>query len=83
MPGLCGDDNGSSKSGVQGYTHHMAGSFKDALEKWGIVEKKPEAPRQDPKKWKHEISESDHRPFIPFEAPARTKPREPTKEPKR
>ena len=64
---------------ISRYSLDMAGSLKDALEKSGIVEKLPEPPRQDPKKWKHEISEADHPPFIPFEAPARTKPREPTK----
>lgn len=70
---------GCMQSPISRYTPDMAGSLKDALEKSGIVEKLPEPPRQDPKKWKHEISEADHPPFIPFEAPARTKPREPTK----
>jgi len=51
----------------------MAGSLKDALEKAGRVTKQDE-PRADPKKWKEELPE-DNTPHIPFEAPARTKPK--------
>jgi hypothetical protein len=52
----------------------MSGSLKDALKKSGLVVEKAE-PKQDPKKWKHELPE-DTRPYVPFEAPAVTKPKE-------
>lgn len=54
----------------------MSNSIKDALTKSGIVEPQPEPtdePKSDPKKWLNELPEDDHKPYIPFDAPARLK----------
>ncbi len=54
----------------------MSDSLKDALEKAGVVTPKAE-PKQDHKKWKNELpEEDDRRPYVPFDAPALTKPTE-------
>ena len=56
----------------------MAGSFKDALSKSGLVP--PEAPAPKPvakskAEWREPLPEDDGRPHVPFEAPAVTKPK--------
>jgi hypothetical protein len=51
----------------------MSDSVKDAMEKAGLANKKSE-PKQDHKKWKHELPEDDRTPYVPFDAPALTKP---------
>jgi hypothetical protein len=49
--------------------------MKDALEKSGLaVPETPAAPKQDPKKWANELPE-ERAPYVPFEAPALTKPK--------
>jgi hypothetical protein len=57
----------------------MAGSFKDALEKSGVVEKEPEVPKVETSKaktkWREELPEDDGKPHVPFDAPALTKPK--------
>lgn len=57
----------------------MAGSFKDALAKSGLVA--PEAPLPKPvakskAEWKEALPEDDGKPHIPFDAPALTKTKE-------
>ena len=59
----------------------MAGSMKDALQKSGLVVSKVE-PKQDPKKWKNELPEPSREPYIPFDAPAVTKPKGSTNPPR-
>ncbi len=56
----------------------MSGSMKDALEKSGLTEPTPAAPKpqQNEKKneWANELPE-DHPPHVPFDAPALIKPK--------
>ena len=60
--------------------------MKDALAKAGLAKPEPARPAQQTEKkpsatqWKEELPE-DHRPHVPFEAPARTKVKEPAKKP--
>jgi hypothetical protein len=56
----------------------MAGSLKDALKKSGLTVEKVEA-KQDHKKWKEELPEDDGKPYVPFDAPALTTPKDPPK----
>jgi hypothetical protein len=56
----------------------MAGTLKDALQKSGIVDEKRE-PTPDARRWKEELPEEDGKPYVPFEAPALTKPKERSK----
>ena len=58
----------------------MAGSFKDALSKSGLVAPEAPAPKPVPKskvEWKEALpepgSDEERKPYIPFDAPALTK----------
>lgn len=52
----------------------MSGSMKDALEKSGAVNPQ-ETPPKPATKWRDELPDHDDKPYVPFEAPARTKPK--------
>ena len=54
----------------------MAGSFKDALSKSGLVKPEAPAPKPLPKsrtEWREPLPEDDGKAHVPFEAPAVTK----------
>jgi hypothetical protein len=53
----------------------MSGSMKDALEKSGTVNTPEPQQKPDPAKWRDELPEHEEKPHVPFEAPARLKPK--------
>jgi len=57
----------------------MAGSIKDALRKSGrvAVDESHPKPKKRPGGWREELPEPDSAPYIPFDAPALTKVKDP------
>jgi len=53
----------------------MSGSMKDALEKSGVVKTDEPPKKPDATKWREELPEDSGEPYMPFEAPARCKPK--------
>ena len=55
----------------------LAGTLKDAFRKVGARRhQRRSGTGADPQKWKHELPKGSDRPYVPFEAPARIKPKE-------